>query len=72
MSTPGSSEQRALLILADQLGARVSRTRKGHLRLRLPSGRVVIASGSSRSVSGWRNATATLRRLGRQTIVPGE
>jgi hypothetical protein len=72
MSAPNSSERRALLTLADQLGARVGRTRKGHLRLRLPSGAIVVTGGTVSDHRGWRNAMATLRRFGRQPVPPVE
>jgi hypothetical protein len=72
MSGRDTSGRRALLSLAYELGGQVSRTRKGHTKVRLPSGVIVIAAGTSRSASGWRNATATLRRLSRQHPQPGE
>lgn len=57
-----SSEVRGLLSRCAELGASIERTQRGHVRLKLPNGKVVICGVAGPSFHLFNNIRSQIRR----------
>lgn len=53
-----------VLAAAREAGCKLKRTRKGHIKIYLPGGGMLVCAGSTSDHRSWKNLRADLRRNG--------